>query len=46
VAVELQSGAEVRGETLPGWLGWLPKKPFDKIARHSVDFWLSSEDLP
>jgi hypothetical protein len=39
-------GAQVRGETLPGWLEWLPKKLFDKIARHSMDFWLSSENLP
>jgi choline dehydrogenase-like flavoprotein len=39
-------GAQVRGETLPSWLEWLPKGPFGKIARHSMDFWLSSEDLP
>jgi choline dehydrogenase-like flavoprotein len=36
----------IRGETLPGWLEWLPEQPFDYLARHSLDFWLSSEDLP
>jgi choline dehydrogenase-like flavoprotein len=39
-------GAQVRGETLPGWLEWLPEKPFEEMARHSMDFWLSGEDLP
>jgi choline dehydrogenase-like flavoprotein len=39
-------GAQVRGEVLPGWLEWLPKTPFEEMARHSMDFWLSSEDLP
>jgi choline dehydrogenase-like flavoprotein len=39
-------GAQVRGETLPAWLEWLPKAPFEQLARHSMDFWLSSEDLP
>ncbi|MGA9869016.1 MAG: GMC family oxidoreductase [Acetobacteraceae bacterium] len=37
---------QVRGEALPEWLGWLPEMPFDVMARHSMDFWLSSEDLP
>jgi choline dehydrogenase-like flavoprotein len=36
----------LRGEALPSWLEWLPKMPFDELARHSMDFWLSSEDLP
>jgi choline dehydrogenase-like flavoprotein len=36
----------VRGEALPEWLEWLPAEPFDYLARHSLDFWLSSEDLP
>lgn len=36
----------IRGETLPAWLEWLPEKPFEYLARHSLDFWLSSEDLP
>jgi choline dehydrogenase-like flavoprotein len=39
-------GAQVRGEVLAGWLEWLPKAPFEEMARHSMDFWLSSEDLP
>jgi choline dehydrogenase-like flavoprotein len=36
----------IRGEALPSWLEWLPDKPFEYLARHSLDFWLSSEDLP
>ena len=39
-------GAQIRGEALPGWLEWMPKMPFEQMARHSMDFWLSSEDLP
>ena len=39
-------GAQIRAEALPGWLEWMPKMPFDEMARHSMDFWLSSEDLP
>jgi choline dehydrogenase-like flavoprotein len=39
-------GAQVRGEALPRWLEWVPKMPFNGLARHSMDFWLSSEDLP
>ncbi|HVC02721.1 MAG TPA: GMC family oxidoreductase [Steroidobacteraceae bacterium] len=38
--------AQIRGETLPNWLDWLPGMPFAQIARHSMNFWLSSEDLP
>jgi choline dehydrogenase-like flavoprotein len=38
--------AQIRGEALPAWLEWLPKMPFEEMARHSLDFWLSSEDLP
>jgi choline dehydrogenase-like flavoprotein len=37
---------QVKGESLPSWLEWLPDMPFDQMARHSIDFWLSSEDLP
>jgi choline dehydrogenase-like flavoprotein len=36
----------LRGEALPGWLQWLPELPFDQVAHHALDFWLSSEDLP
>ena len=39
-------GAQIRGEALPDWLDWVPKMPFEQMARHSMDFWLSSEDLP
>jgi len=39
-------GAQIRGEALPQWLEWMPKVPFEAMARHSMDFWLSSEDLP
>jgi choline dehydrogenase-like flavoprotein len=38
--------AQIRGEALPEWLEWVPKMPFEELARHSMDFWLSSEDLP
>ena len=37
---------QIRGEALPAWLEWVPKMPFEQMARHSMDFWLSSEDLP
>ncbi|MGI4877241.1 MAG: GMC oxidoreductase [Janthinobacterium lividum] len=39
-------GEQVRGEALPGWMSWFPEMPFDQLARHSLDFWLMSEDLP
>jgi len=39
-------GAQLRGEILPNWLEWLPHMPFEQMARHSMNFWLSSEDLP
>ena len=39
-------GEQIRGEAVPGWLDWLPEMPFDKLALHSIDFWLQSEDLP
>jgi choline dehydrogenase-like flavoprotein len=38
--------AQIKGEALPGWLDWLPNMPFEQMAKHSMDFWLSSEDLP
>ena len=37
---------QIRGEALPQWLEWLPQMPFEQMAGHSMDFWLSSEDLP
>jgi len=39
-------GAQLRGEVLPNWLEWLPRMPFEQMAKHSMNFWLSSEDLP
>jgi choline dehydrogenase-like flavoprotein len=39
-------GEQIRGEGLPGFLQWFPEKPFDWMAEHSLDFWLTSEDLP
>lgn len=37
---------QIRAEALPDWLSWVPEMPFDMMARHSMDFWLMSEDLP
>jgi choline dehydrogenase-like flavoprotein len=30
----------------PRRLGWAPSAPYGQVARHSIDFWLTSEDLP
>jgi choline dehydrogenase-like flavoprotein len=30
----------------PRGLGWAPSVPYGQVAKHSVDFWLSSEDIP
>jgi choline dehydrogenase-like flavoprotein len=30
----------------PRGLGWAPSAPYGEVAKHSIDFWLSSEDLP
>ena len=38
--------AQIRAEALPDWLSWMPKMPFEVMARHALDFWLMSEDLP
>jgi choline dehydrogenase-like flavoprotein len=37
---------QIRAESLPGFLSWLPDMPFERMAEHSIDFWLQSEDLP
>jgi choline dehydrogenase-like flavoprotein len=37
---------QIKGDALPGWLEFLPDMPFEEMARHSMDFWLQSEDLP
>lgn len=39
-------GTQIEVEGLPDFLHWLPEKPFEWIAEHSIDFWLTSEDLP
>ena len=39
-------GAQIKGEVLPEWLKWFPDMPFEMLARRSLDFWLTSEDLP
>jgi hypothetical protein len=28
---------QIKGESLPGWLEWLPDMPFDEMARRSMD---------
>ncbi len=37
---------QIMSEILPPWLQWLPRPPFNWLARHAMDFWLSSEDVP
>jgi hypothetical protein len=32
-------GIQIRGDSLPGFLQWVPQAPFDWMARHSLDFW-------
>jgi choline dehydrogenase-like flavoprotein len=39
-------GAVIKAEALPQFLSWFPDMPFDALARHAVDFWLMTEDLP
>ena len=40
-------GEQIRGEApAPGIMRLLPEWPFEKMAEHSMDFWLQSEDLP
>ena len=38
-------GEMVKGEA-PHWAGWAPEMAFEEIARHAVDFWLTTEDPP
>ncbi len=38
---------QIKGEApLAGLMRHLPEMPFEQLARHSMDFWLQSEDLP
>jgi choline dehydrogenase-like flavoprotein len=39
-------GAQIHGEGLLELLQWFPNKPSDWLAEHSIDFWLTSEDVP
>jgi choline dehydrogenase-like flavoprotein len=38
-------GATIAAEA-PSWARLMPEMPFDAMAHHAVDFWLTSEDLP
>ncbi|HEX4835125.1 MAG TPA: GMC family oxidoreductase [bacterium] len=38
-------GEMLKGEA-PDWAIWKPEMALDVMARHSIDFWLTSEDLP
>jgi len=40
-------GEQIRGEApMPHLMSLVPELPFDKMAEHSIDFWLQTEDLP
>ena len=40
-------GEQIRGEApLQALMSIMPEMPFEKMAEHSIDFWLQSEDLP
>ncbi len=40
-------GEQIRGEApMPTLMSLVPELPFEKMAEHSIDFWLQSEDLP
>ena len=36
---------QIKGSA-PHGLGWALPGPYGEVARHSIDFWLSSEDIP
>jgi len=36
---------QVKGAA-PRGLGWAPSAPYGEVARHSIEFWLTSEDIP
>lgn len=40
------NGRQVKAEATAALQAAFPDAPFDWLARHSLDFWLSSEDLP
>jgi choline dehydrogenase-like flavoprotein len=38
---------QIRGEApAPALMKLLPEMPFEKMAEHSIDFWMQTEDLP
>lgn len=39
-------GPQVQAEALPAFLSAFPDWPFEQLARHSLDFWVMTEDLP
>lgn len=41
-----KSDGEMIKAEAPDWAVWKPGLPLEVIARHSLDFWLTSEDLP
>jgi len=41
-----KSDGEMLKAEAPDWAIWKPGLPLDIMARHSLDFWLTSEDLP
>jgi choline dehydrogenase-like flavoprotein len=36
---------QIKGSA-PRRLGWAPAAPYGQVAKHSIDFWLTGEDLP
>lgn len=42
----VKSDAEMLRAEAPEWVFWRPVMPFDVLAKHAIDFWLTSEDLP
>lgn len=41
-----KSDGEMLSGEAPDWAIWKPDMALDTMARHSIDFWLTSEDLP
>ena len=39
-------GEQIRAEAIPSVLNFLPEMPFEIMAKHSMDFWLQTEDIP
>jgi hypothetical protein len=42
----VKSDAEMLRAEAPEWVFWRPVMPLDILAKHALDFWLTSEDLP